>query len=336
MLKTELFAPLLREIPHPGLPFMPITMMFAADMVQKPFREYATRAEVQAAGQLAVSRKFKTAQVSAISDPCVEAADRGAVVHYPEDAPPAIREETALLAEKSSLTKLAPVSPETGRRMRNRLEVIRLLSEGTEQGTIVEGWVEGPTAESADLRGINRLMLDFFDDEAFIDDLFDNVTEQAILFARAQIEAGAHIIGVGDAASSLIGPDLYDRFSFPRTKRLVDFIHQAGAAVRLHICGNISQIGEAIGRLTIDMLDVDSMNPMEKMRGMLGDAVWLCGNLDPVRSILNGTPGEIRTEVAECHAAVGNRFIVGAGCEIPRNTPEANLSALGEYARLHP
>lgn len=322
-----------KQIPHPGIPFMPITMMFAADMVARPYREYATRAEVQVAGQLAVAREFKTAQVSAISDPCVEAADRGADVHYPEDAPPAVREETALLVQKGILAKLAPLSPENGRRMHNRLEVVRRLAEGAEKGTIIEGWVEGPTAESADLRGINRLMTDFFDDEAFIDDLFDNVTEQAILFARAQIEAGAQLVGIGDAASSLIGPHLYERFALPRTRRLIDAVHEAGAAVRLHICGSITQIGEQLRRLDLDMLDVDSMNPMQTMREMLGDKVWLCGNLDPVRSILNGRPGEIREETAVCHAAAGERFLVGAGCEIPRNTPQANLAALGEYAR---
>ena len=39
---------------------------------------------------------------------------------------------------------------------------------------ILEGWVEGPVAEGADLRGINTLMLDFLDDPDFVRDLFDD------------------------------------------------------------------------------------------------------------------------------------------------------------------
>ena len=53
--------------------------------------------------------------------------------------------------------------------------------------------MEGPLAESADLRGINTVMLDLM----------------AMSFAREQVKDGADIIGVGDAASSLIGPELY-------------------------------------------------------------------------------------------------------------------------------
>jgi hypothetical protein len=54
---------------------------------------------------------------------------------------------------------------------------------------IVEGWVEGPIAEGADLRGINTLMTDFFDDPAFVRDLFDFVVELELRFAREQVRA---------------------------------------------------------------------------------------------------------------------------------------------------
>jgi uroporphyrinogen-III decarboxylase len=52
-----------------------------------------------------------------------------------------------------------------------------------------------------------------------------------------------------------------------------------------------------------------------------------------VRVVLNGNPEEIRAGVRACHKAAGPRFIVGAGCEIPRDTPHANLSAMRDYAR---
>ena len=55
--------------------------------------------------------------------------------------------------------------------MRDRVEAVRLLAERAGATRIVEGWVEGPCAMSADLRGLNTLMLDFFDDPPFVEAL---------------------------------------------------------------------------------------------------------------------------------------------------------------------
>jgi uroporphyrinogen-III decarboxylase len=87
---------------------------------------------------------------------------------------------------------------------------------------LVEGWVEGPCAEAADLRGINALMTDFFDDPGFVHDLFTFAIEMELGFARAQIQAGADLIGVGDAAASLVGPALYNEFVQSPRAKLVD------------------------------------------------------------------------------------------------------------------
>jgi len=70
----------------------------------------------------------------------------------------------------------------------------------------VEGWVEGPCGASADLRGINRLMLDFYDDPVFVRELFDFVLELALRFGRAQVEAGADLIESEIRPRSLVGP----------------------------------------------------------------------------------------------------------------------------------
>jgi len=43
----------------------------------------------------------------------------------------------------------------------------------------------------------------------------------ALDFGRAQIEAGADTIGIGDAAASQISRDLYEEFILPREQRLV-------------------------------------------------------------------------------------------------------------------
>ena len=188
------------------LPLMPITMMFASDQFGSRYREYVTDHRVMVEAQVKVAETFDFDYVSVISDPAREAADLGAAVEYFDNQPPAIVESRALLADKAALKQLRIPDPSAGGRMYDRIEGVRLLREQVGSDLLVEGWVEGPCAEAADLRGINTLMIDFIDDEAFVRDLFEFVVEMNLKFAGAQIRAGADIIGVGDAAASLVGP----------------------------------------------------------------------------------------------------------------------------------
>jgi uroporphyrinogen-III decarboxylase len=57
--------------------------------------------------------------------------------------------------------------------------------------------------------------------------------------------------------------------------------------------------------------------------------------MNPVSVIRGGKPETVQEAAHECHALAGARFIVGAGCEIPPDTPPENLRALGEYAWNH-
>jgi len=319
--------------PIDRLPCLPITMMFASDLVAARYLDYATDYRVQVAAQLRVAEEFGLDHVSVISDPCCEAADCGAEIMFSDDSPPAVREEDALLADKARLASLRLPDPRVGRRMSNRLRAAEGLAAATGSDRLVEGWVEGPCAEAADLRGINRLMLDFYDDSTFVRELVDFAVELAIAFGRAQVDAGAETIGIGDAAASLVGPQIYGEFILPAEQRLVDALHEAGARVRLHICGNTRAILPAIAKLGCEVVDIDSPVPVAEARAAVGADQVLCGNLDPVREILNGRPAGIREALAACRREAGDRYVVGAGCEIPRGTPPENLQALVDYAR---
>ena len=133
--------------------------------------------------------------------------------------------------------------------MHDRVQGVELLRREAGNEKAVEGWVEGPCAEGADVRGINRLMLDFHDAPEFVHELFSFLTANALACALVQLEMGADYIGVGDAAASLVGPRIYETFVWPYEKQLVDGIHAAGGKVRLHICGSIRRILERVTAL---------------------------------------------------------------------------------------
>jgi MtaA/CmuA family methyltransferase len=321
--------------PADRLALMPITMMFAADQIGAPYGRYAADHRVLVEGQLRTAERFGFDYVSAISDPAREAADCGARIATFDDQPPAILEEEALLSDKTALARVKSPDPLGGGRMHDRVKAIALLKEKAGRDLLVEGWIEGPCAEGADLRGINALMTDFLDDPPFVRDLFAFALEMELRFARAQVEAGCDLIGVGDAAASLVGPAIYEAFVWPHEKRLVDGLRAMGTRVRLHICGNTRAILKGIGRLGCDIVDLDYPVPVAEARAAMGPGQVLLGNLNPVAVLKHQTPGAVTQAVAACHAEAGSRYIIGAGCEVPRGTPEANVMALWDYARAH-
>jgi MtaA/CmuA family methyltransferase len=309
------------------LPVMPVTMMFAADLIGVPYGRYALDYRVMAEAQIRTALEFGFDHVSSITE-TREARDCGAAIRYFDNQPYAMDETHARLAGKGDLASLKSPDPRQAEAMHDRLLGLALLKRQLGDDKIVEGWVEGPCGAAADLRGINTLMLDFHDDPGFVRELFDFVLDLALRFGEAQREAGADVIGVGDPAASLVGPRVYDEFIWPYEKRLVDGLHQRGLRVRLHICGNTRRILAGMGRLGCDIVDIDSAVPLAVARAALGPRQVLLGGIDPVRTLLHGTPEDVSAAVAECRRAAGPLYIVGAGCEVPRGTPHDNIRAL--------
>lgn len=321
--------------PVDRLPLMPVVMMFCADRIGVKYGEYVRDFRVQAEAQMRTADEFDFDLVSNMSDPAREAADCGAHIEFYPDQPAAIVEDDALLADPTRLARLKAPDPLGGGRMHAAVQALALMKERVGDRKAIMGWVEGPCAEGADLRGINTLMLDFYDDPAFVRDLFAFVVATALRYARAQVDAGADIIGIGDAAASLIGPAFYEEFVWPREKELVDGIHAMGAGVRLHICGNTTPLVGGMGRLGCEVVDLDYLTPIAHARAAMGPEQILLGNIDPVRVLRNGTPETVTAAIAECHRQAGSRYIVGAGCEVPRDTPLDNVRALTAYACAH-
>lgn len=334
MTGRERILALIAGQPVDRLPLMPITMMFATSRLGIPYRKYVTDYRTLAEVQLRTAEEFHFDHVSVISDPAREATDLGGAIEWFDDQPPAVNESQAILADKATLAGLRFPDPTIGR-MGDRVAGVAALAKGAAGQLAVEGWVEGPCAMSADLRGVNTLMLDFYDDTAFVHDLFTFCVEMELRFARAQLQAGADFIGVGDAAASLIGPRFYHEFVLPYEIKLIDGIHQMNGRVRLHICGSTSKLVSGMAQTRSEIVDLDFLTPLEVARAAMPAPQVLLGNIDPVRVLRDGTPESVTEALAQCHRQAGDPWIVGAGCEVPPATPDENVFALTTYAATH-
>jgi MtaA/CmuA family methyltransferase len=319
---------------HPvdRIPLMPITMMFAADQIGAKYGQYVNDYRVLVEGQLRTAERFDADLVSCISDPTREAGDIGATVRFFDDQPPAFVESSALLADKSVLSHLKVPDPSSGKRMLDRIQAVALFKEKIGAERIVEGWIEGPCALAANLRGINTLMIDFYDDPSFVNELLAFVTEVGIAFARAQREAGADLMGVGDAPASLVGRPIFEQMIAPYHRKLVSALRSMGLKTRSHICGNTSKICEARAGLGYDIIDIDSPVSLELARQKMGPKAIILGNIPTVAVMERGTAEQVKAAAVECHRVCGENHIISAGCEVPRSTPLENMVALTDYA----
>jgi MtaA/CmuA family methyltransferase len=320
--------------PVDRIPFMPITMMFAADQIGVEYGRYVKDYRLLVEAQLRTAERFEIDQVSCISDPAREAHDLGAEVRFFDDQPPAFDESQALLIDKKTLIGLKIPDPLSGGRMTDRVKAAALLKEKVAGERIVEGWIEGPCGQGANLRGINRLMLDFIDDPAFVRDLFDFIVEMELGFAKAQKDAGAELMGVGDPASSLAGPAIFNEQIMPAHKKLVEGMKVMGLRTRSHMCGSTRRILKGRGELGYDIVDLDTKVPLSEANAQMPTSVIL-GNIATVEVLRNGTVEDVVHAVTKCQRDAGDLYIIGAGCEVPRDTPAENMLALLEYARSH-
>lgn len=309
------------------LPRLPILMQFAAEWIGSNYGAFASDHRVLVEANAVCATEFGMDQVSCISDPYRETQGFGGTIEYLRDAVPRC---THPLADDRDLALLPRPDPLKAERMLDRVLGARAFHARFAGQLSVLGWVEGPAAEAADLRDTINFLMDLMDDEVYAAELMDRCLDTAIDFARAQIEAGADTIGVGDAIASQVQPDLYDRLILPRERRLVDAIHAAGARVRLHICGDIAHLLPGIATLGVDVLDVDHMVDLAHTRRVVGPRVALSGNINPAAGVKDGTPDSIRAYMRRAYAVAGAPFMVNAGCEIPSGTPPENLRALCE------
>ena len=275
--------------------------------------------------QLAVVRAFNIDQISAISDPWREANAYGLAFDYPEQGVGKPRE--LLIKVPEDIKKLKTLDIAASKRMQQRVDSVASMAAEIGETHSVLGWIEGPLAEYADLRGVQDTMFDLIDKPDMYHQAAEIIIQNEIDFAIAQIRAGADMIGIGDAVASLVGAELYQSHVLPLEKKLVDAIHDAGGLVKLHICGNINSIIGLMAKTGVDIIDVDWMVPLDQAREKVGPDITLCGNFDPSSVLLQGTPQIVADAATECIQKGGLRFILMPGCEVPQNTPEENIRA---------
>lgn len=310
--------------------FHPILMMHAATLYGKTYTEFMQDYRILVESNMELLEMYDHDAVSVISDPYREASAFGAKITFDGDSSP---KADKLITCMEDVEKLEIPDVYACERTLDRINAVKLFREKLGNPFPVIGWIEGPIAEAADLCGVSETMMNMVMEPDMVKALMQKCLQMGKKFALAQIEAGANIIGVGDALCSQISEEMYDEFLLPLHKELFAFIHQHGAVVKLHICGNTTHILPSVALTDVDIVDIDWMVDIAEAHRILGDEIVVCGNLDPVSVVMDGTTEFINNKYEEVKSVIPREnWIMMAGCEIPRSTPIGNMKYLREIS----
>ncbi len=326
MNKTEKYRRLLEGETGESTLFRPILMHFAARYAGHTYGEFASDYRILVESNMKALEDFDIDMVGLISDPYRETSAFGAPVEFIPEGVPRCKE--IILRSMEDVKALRNPDVYKAERTLDRINGARYFQELLKGEVPVIGWIEGPLAEAANLAGVSEMMMFLVTDPDFSNLLMDKCVVTAKGFARAQIEAGADVIGMGDAVCSQIDTGSYVTFVKDRQKEIIDYIHELGATVKLHICGDINHLLPEIRDLGVDIIDIDWQVDPDHAHEVLGKEVILCGNINPVD--IQELPEEQVEALSSALVASqkDRRFILSGGCEITVQTPPGNLKAM--------
>jgi len=333
MTKTQQFHQLIESGKSTGkVLFRPILMQFAAEYIGSNYGQFASDYKVLVEANLRCMDDFDLDLLGLISDPYRETSAFGAGIQFiPTGVPRCLN---LLVNSMGDVIKLKNPDVYKAKRTFDRIKAGEVLSKKTQGNIPVIGWIEGPLAEACDLTGMENMMMQLMIDPDFVNRLMDKCMITAKDFAKAQIEAGCEIIGMGDAVCSQIDADTYNTYVRERHHEIIDYIHGLGGKIKLHICGDTTHLLPSYLNYNLDILDLDWQIDISSAHEILGEKVILAGNINPV-TIQNKSRDEVFQlcrNLVEKHK--NERFILSAGCEISSLTPSENLKAMSEATIL--
>ncbi len=306
--------------------FWPILMHFAAIHGETNYAGFASDYRKLVSANLLMLERFDMDMVSLISDPYRETQAFGGRITYPEHTVPVCHGPVVRYLTDVQDLRIPDVyrAERTFDRIRGAEEFQKVL-----KGSVpVMGWIEGPLAEACDLAGVSEMLVNLMTEPDLSNLLMDKCMHTAKDFAKAQIDAGCDLIGIGDAICSQVDIFTYDTYVKDRHKEIISFIHSLGAKVKLHICGDITHLLPSLKDLGTDILDLDWQVDIDYAFSILGNSCIRAGNIDPVW-IRDHSPEEVFARTRELVLKEkGRRFKLSAGCEITGDTPPDSLLAM--------
>jgi uroporphyrinogen decarboxylase len=218
----------------------------------------------------------------------------------------------------------------------------RILAREVGDRVLVIGRADqGAFSLAAQLRGMEDWLLEvgYSKNPELIHRVLSRCNDYILSFADLLLEAGAHVVTIGDAlaSGSLISPKTFERYAFPYQQELAQRIRERDGLFSIHVCGKTTHV---IGRLAdtgAHILEFDAPTDFDVAWAAAQGKTCLLGNV-PVSEVMTlGTPNQVE---AECRWRLDkvkpkSGYILSSGCALSPNAPAENLHAMVESARRY-
>ncbi len=172
----------------------------------------------------------------------------------------------------------------------------------------------GTWQDAACLVGIERLIMESYDDPAWVHSLLKILQRRKLVYTRSLQGAAYDVIelGGGDASSTVISPRLFEEFVAPYDSEIIAAAHEAGQRIAYHTCGGMMPLLERIASMRPDAMETFTPPAMggdvdlAEAKRRIGDKVCLIGGFDQFHFFTSCTPAQTRAEVRRCFEAAGS------------------------------
>jgi len=242
---------------------------------------------------------------------------------------------------KTDVSKLKVPDPERAGRMPMVLDHYRWLAERLpEYGyEITAGFLHAPFDVALMVRDATDLLIELITDPEGVHALMEVLTEACIVFVNAQYEASGRTmrqIMFSDDAGAQLSPKHWEEFSGRYIKRLVQAMPE-GVTIIAHNCDRVSHIIDKYPDTGIDALHLAPEIDISEAKQRVGDRLCLIGNMHQLKTLLNGTPGEVEEECREMIAkgGPGGGYMLSASGCLSEGTPMENVEAMVQAAEKY-
>jgi uroporphyrinogen decarboxylase len=177
----------------------------------------------------------------------------------------------------------------------------------------------------------DRLVQDLRERPDAVTGALEAITETLLRFADLALREGVSGIfySIQTASRSVLDEEQYARFGEPYDRRVLEAVHPRSFLTVIHAHGDALMF-ERLARLPGHVWNWDdrAAGPaLAQARALVPGAV--CGGLDQVRTLRDGTAEAAMAEARDAVAQVGGAgVIVAPGCVLMAGTPDATVAAV--------
>ncbi len=154
-------------------------------------------------------------------------------------------------------------------------------------------------------RKLDDMMIDPISDEVFYREMMEFFLKWNMDHLLEVIEAGSDSIEIGaNLATSDVGPQFFTNYVLEYENKLANQIHEAGAFVVYHNCGDAQKVMHLYNDLDIDVWGYITGSPfgdvvLDDVLKVIRPNMALRGNIDQVEFMIKATPEQVKEKVGE-------------------------------------